>query len=115
MVGAFTTPDASAPDKEITSQGDITAPQRTVRLILKSVPPGAKVFGPDGKQMWKGVTPLEISMPASSKEMTLTFKRSGYRAARHQLLPDQDRVIKVPLKRRYSGSLPDDPKGWGER
>ena len=109
------TPDArpilTAPRPD--SAVDSAAP-KTVLLRLTSKPAGALVLDEQGKTL--GQTPWERRTPWSKKPLEVLLRRKGYLDTRVSLSPDQDRTEEVSLKRRpRRGSLPDDPKGWGQR
>ena len=89
----------------------LEAQQVTMQVI--SNPPGAEVLGRGGKVL--GRTPLTITTDHSTEPMNLVIRRRDYRSARREVVLDQDRKVVVTLKKRRRGSLPDDPKGWGER
>ncbi len=107
--------DAAAPpaDQAAPARPDSKARKATVVIIIKSTPPGARITGPGGKTL--GTTPARITLPAGDKELTLTLRRRGHRLARIPVRPDKDRTLKITLRKRHPGGLPDDPKGWGER
>ena len=85
---------------------------KQVTLEIITIPPGADVLGRGGKVL--GKTPLTLKRDRSREPLKLVFKRRGHFSARREVALDKDGKVVVPLKRRR-GSLPDDPKGWGER
>ena len=114
-VTVTTGPDSGAQDRGA-SAAETQArslPRDLVKVSVETTPPGASVYDAQGKAL--GVTPLVMTLDRSKESVAFTFKKSGFHRARHTVAPIKDRTIKVPLKRRYSGGIPDDPKGWGER
>ena len=88
--------------------------EKTVTLRLTSKPAGATVYDVSGKKL--GKTPLEHEIDRSRETLVLTLKRRGYQNATIEVVPDGDKSpATVVLRRRTSGGLPDDPKGWGQR
>jgi len=92
---------------------DMKARAEQVRIRVETTPPGARIS--DGHGAALGTTPVVVSLDHGDEPVVLLFKKSGFVRARHTVIPTQNRTIKVTLKRRYSGGIPDDPKGWGER
>ena len=109
-------PDAGAGEVPATSP-DAAArkppPANTVLIKITSTPTGADVRDERGKLL--GRTPLAMRWPRSTRPRKLSLKRKNYRSTRRDVLPDRDRDLVVPLRKRPRGALPDDPKGWGER
>jgi serine/threonine-protein kinase len=88
--------------------------RKTVTIRLTSKPAGATVYDVSGKKL--GKTPLEREVDRSSETLVWTLKRRGYKNTTIEVVPDGDKAPStVVLKRRRSGGLPDDPKGWGQR
>ena len=100
-----------AADAAAISPPPTEAQQVTLQVI--SNPTGAEVLGRGGKVL--GKTPLTIKLDHSGEPLNLVIRRRDYRSARREVMLDQDRKVVVTLKKRRRGSLPDDPKGWGER
>jgi serine/threonine protein kinase len=107
-----TTPDAR-PQIAPPAKPDSAPPApKMVVLRITSKPSGATVV--DAKGAALGKTPLEHKLPVSDAELELTLKLRGYRNATLKLVPKADGKHSVTLKRQPRGSLPDDPKGWGQ-
>ncbi len=107
------TPDSGAAVKAPRSDAAVEVPApRQVTVQLLTNPPGAEVLGRGGKVL--GKTPLTLKLDRSREPLKLAFKRRGHHSARREVTLEKDNKVVVPLKRRR-GSLPDDPKGWGER
>ncbi len=69
----------------------------TVELTLTSRPSGATVTV-DGRDA--GRTPTHYRISAGSAPVEVRFRRSGYRPARRQIVPDQPKSVDVTLSRR---------------
>lgn len=69
---------------------------RPVRVTFDSSPTGARVFGPDGREV--GTTPLTIPIPLSRVPGVFRFEKEGYRDALSTVLPDADKALKVELR-----------------
>lgn len=94
--------------------------ERTALLRVESVPPGVQVLV-DGAA--KGVTPLELRVPAGKRPLELGARRSGWAQTTHTLVPDGDqRVIltypskpKRPPPKRRGAPASDAPRVQVER
>jgi eukaryotic-like serine/threonine-protein kinase len=84
-----------------------------VLLEVSSTPAGASVLDASGKKL--GVTPLRLHVDRSTTPLVLTVKRRGYAPAPLTVVPSTDRSEELTLKKWTRGTLPDEPKGWGER
>ena len=104
-------PTANAPDASTVKPPTEAPKQVSVQVI--SNPPGAEILGRGGKVL--GRTPTTLKLPRSGEPLNLVLKRRDYRSVRREVVLDQDRKVVVTMKKRRRGSLPDDPKGWGER
>jgi hypothetical protein len=82
----------------------------TITITITSSPAGALVTGPSGEKL--GRTPLEHVTSRSEVPLVFTLTRSGRSPESVEVVPDEDRNVEVPLKRRRPRQLPDDPKGW---
>ncbi len=100
------------PDAAPAPQPDLQAEAR-VSVRLESTPPGAEILDEQGQLL--GHTPHTLTLRRGSAPVQLTLRRAGYRPARVSVLPEQDRVESLILRRATGGKLPDEPKGWGER
>ena len=59
-----------------------------------------------------GQTPLKHEVERSDEELVLIIKRKGYKPQMLRIKPDRDHKQRVQLRRRFTGHIPDDPKGW---
>lgn len=66
-----------------------------ISLVLRSTPPGARVFV-DGEPA--GVTPIYWNAEASGDARDFTFVREGYELARYRFVPLQDGVVHADLE-----------------
>jgi hypothetical protein len=116
-------PPPVAPDSRVvrlTTHGVVTPatqpatrPAGEVEIEVSSIPAGATVLDSSGRKL--GVTPWRQRRARSDQPIELTLKRAGHAPATVTIVPDQSRSEKVKLKRRARGSLPDEPKPWGEK
>jgi serine/threonine-protein kinase len=65
-----------------------------VELSLESEPPGARVYVGGAPQ---GVTPVEVSLPASAEPAALRVELDGYRVSESEVVLDRDRTIRIAL------------------
>ncbi|NOY90962.1 MAG: protein kinase [Deltaproteobacteria bacterium] len=88
-----------APEAQIVEAApvvDAAAPAHddAVDLSLESEPPGARVYVGGALQ---GVTPVEVSLPASAEPAALRLEMDGYRTSDSQVVLDRDRTIRIAL------------------
>lgn len=72
---------------------------RPVRVTFDSSPTGARVFGPDGREV--GTTPVTVPIPLSRVPGVFRFEKEGHRAALATVLPDADKALKVELRPKH--------------
>lgn len=86
-----------APVEEVIEghQSAVKISKETVRLLVRSDPPGALVFIAGTKV---GTTPLDMPIEKGGKPISIELFRRGYIQARRQIIPDHDRTIELVLK-----------------
>jgi hypothetical protein len=66
-------------------------------VLIDSTPPGAEVFGPDGKSV--GKTPAKLQLPISDLPLEYELRLAGYRKKTKQIVVTGNTMVSVPLER----------------
>jgi hypothetical protein len=85
------------------------APARTVHLTITSRPAGARVVDLADGQV-RGVTPIELTVPASDQPLALRLEKEGYRPSRLAVPRQGDRTVSGELAPRPPPPHPRHPK-----
>ena len=66
-------------------------------VMIDSTPPGAEVFGRDGKSV--GKTPVKLELPISDLPLEYELRLAGYKKKTKQIIVNGNTMVSVPLER----------------
>ncbi|HEY5948348.1 MAG TPA: serine/threonine-protein kinase [Kofleriaceae bacterium] len=82
-------------------------------IVIDSTPPGAEVFGSDGKSL--GKTPVTLSLPISDLPQDFELRMTGYKKKAKQIIVSGNSVINVLLDRAPTSGSSGNRKGSGHK
>jgi hypothetical protein len=88
-------PAAEPKEAQVVTAAPAPAP-KTVRLVVKSDPPGATVLRRDTSEQL-GITPFDIVLPASKAAVELVFKKDAFRDKAESFVPEESGQLAVAL------------------
>jgi serine/threonine-protein kinase len=91
-------PAPDAAEKPAAGSAAVAPPSgATATISIESKPPGAEVFGPDGKSL--GKAPVKVTLPISDLPLEFELKLAGYKRKKKEIVVSGNAIVEVPLDR----------------